>query len=393
VTDSVSDIGKSPPIIAFCKDWDDDPTSNHHVLAELAKTRTVVWINSLGMRRPSLVSRSDRRRLLRKLRELVRRPRNVGDRLWVVTPVVLPFPDSALAQRLNTLLLGLALRMLRRRLRIEDFQLWTFLPNVADYVGRFGESLSVYYCVDEFSLFSGLDTERTVEAERRLLAKVDCVFAVNEALRNAKLEHNPETHLSMHGVDRELFAQALDPPTTVPADLARLPTPVLGFYGSIADWVDLELLGGIARRRPNWTIALIGPVSRDTEAIDALPNVRLLGRRPHRMLPAYCRSFAVGLIPYLIDERSPYVNPVKLREYLSAGLPVVSTPVDEVLGHGDLCTVAADSDGFIEAIEEALASDSAQARKRRSEAMVVGTWEERVRSVAETVEKVAARKR
>jgi glycosyltransferase involved in cell wall biosynthesis len=126
---------------------------------------------------------------------------------------------------------------------------------------------------------------------------------------------------------------------------------------------------------------------------DALPNVRLLGRRPHRMLPAYCRSFAVGLIPYLIDERSPYVNPVKLREYLSAGLPVVSTPVDEVLGHGHLCTVAVDSDGFIEAIEEALASDSAQARQRRSEAMVAGTWEERVRSVAETVEKVAARKR
>ena len=87
------------------------------------------------------------------------------------------------------------------------------------------------------------------------------------------------------------------------------------------------------------------------------------------------------------------MNPVKLREYLSAGLPVVSTPVDEVLGHGQLCTVAVDSDGFIEAIEEAFASDSAQARQRRSEAMVAGTWEERVRSVVETVEKVAARKR
>ena len=101
MTDSVSDIGKSPPIIAFCKDWDDDPTSNHHVLAELAKTRTVVWINSLGMRRPSLVSRSDRRRLLRKLRELLRRPRNVGDRLWVVTPVVLPFPQGYRDLRYN----------------------------------------------------------------------------------------------------------------------------------------------------------------------------------------------------------------------------------------------------------------------------------------------------
>ena len=393
MTDSVSDIGTPTPIIAFCKDWDDDPTSNHHVLSELSKTRTVVWVNSLGMRRPSLVSRSDRRRLLRKLRELLRRPRNVSHRLWVVTPIVLPFPHSALAQRLNVRLVGLQLWRVRRRLRLQDFQLWTFLPHVGDYVGRYGESLAVYYCVDEFSLFSELDTDRTVEAERRLLAKVDCVFAVNEALQNAKRKHNPETHLSPHGVDRELFAQALDPATTVPADLARLRAPVLGFYGSIADWVDLELIAGIARRRPDWTIALIGPVSRDTDALDPLPNVHLLGRRPHRMLPAYCRSFGVGLIPYLIDERSPYVNPVKLREYLSAGLPVVSTPVDEVLSQGSLCAVAVDVDGFVEAIEEALASDSTQVRGLRSAAMVAGTWEARVRAVEETVEKVASRKR
>jgi glycosyltransferase involved in cell wall biosynthesis len=345
------------------------------------------------MRRPSFGKGSDRRRLVRKLRELVRPPRAVATQLWVVTPLVLPFPHSVMAQRLNVLLLGLWLWRVRRRLGLAEFQLWTFLPNVADYLGRFGESLSVYYCVDEFSLFSDLDTERTVEAERRLLAKVDCVFAVNEALRDAKREHNAETHLSRHGVDRELFAQALDPATTVPTDLARLPGPVVGFYGSIYDWVDLELIAGIAERRPDWTLALIGPVACDTSVLERFPNVHLLGRRPHRALPAYCRGFGVGLIPYRIDERTPYVNPIKLREYLSAGLPVVSTPVEEVIGQGGLCAVADDVHGFVEAIEVALASDSPQARQLRSEAMVAGTWEARVREVAETVERVAARRR
>jgi glycosyltransferase involved in cell wall biosynthesis len=392
LTDSVSAIAPTP-IIAFCKDWDDDPTSNHHVMAELATTRPVVWVNSLGMRRPSLVKGSDLRRIARKLRELVRRPRNVMNQLWVVTPVVLPFPHSVVAQRLNVLLLGLTLWRLRRQLGFADFQLWTFLPNVADYVGRFGESLSVYYCVDEFSLFSDIDRERTVEAERRLLAKVDCVFAVNEALRDAKREHNPETHLSRHGVDRELFARALEPETTVPADLARLPGPVVGFYGSIYDWVDLDLIAGIAMRRPDWTIALIGPVACDTSALDAFPNVHLLGRRAHKALPAYCKGFGVGLIPYRIDERSPYVNPIKLREYLSAGLPVVSTPVEEVVGHGSLCAVAVDPDGFVKAIREALASDTPEARRLRSEAMIAGTWQARVQAVAETVDRVAARRR
>jgi glycosyltransferase involved in cell wall biosynthesis len=362
-------------------------------MSELARTRTVVWLNSLGMRRPSLGSGSDRSRIRRRLGQFFAGPRNVRDRLWVVTPLVLPFPHSPLAARLNVLLLGLMVWRLRRRFAMKDFQLWTFLPNVAPYVGRFGESLSIYYCVDEFSLFSELDTRRTVEAERALLAKVDCVFAVNDALLSSKLAFNPETHLARHGVDRAVFARALDPKTAVPADLAALPEPVIGFYGSIDDWVDMELLAGIARARPDWTLALIGPVRTDTSALDGLPNVHLLGRREHEQLPGYCKGFGVGLIPYRIDERSPYINPIKLREYLAAGLPVVSTPLNEVVGHGSLCTVAYDAPGFVAAIEEALASDTPDAARLRSEAMSAGTWAARVEAVGHIVAGLAGRRR
>lgn len=372
-------------IIALSKDWDDDPTSNHHVLRELAKTRRVVWLNSLGMRTPALSSGTDRRRIFRKLREFARRPRNVENDLWVVTPIAVPLPHSALAQRLNALLLRGQVWQLRRRLDLRDFQLWTFLPNTAPYVGRLGESLSVYYCVDEFSLFGSLDRERTAAAERELLAKVDRVFAVNAALADAKRHLNPNTVESPHGVDHEHFARALDPATSLPADLAELSSPILGFYGSIDEWVDLELIAGIARRRPDWTIVLIGSVHRDVSLLDETTNVRLLGRRPHAELPAYCKGFGVGLIPYRIEERTPFVNPVKLREYLSAGLPVVSTPVDEVVRFGEFCRIASDADGFVAAIEESLAADSPGARVRRSEAMRTESWAERVRKVSQLV--------
>jgi glycosyltransferase involved in cell wall biosynthesis len=372
-------------IIAFCKDWDDDPTSNHHVLRELAKTRRVVWLNSLGMRTPALGSSSDRRRILRKLREFARPPRNVENDLWVVTPAALPLPHSALAQRLNVLLLRLQVWRLTRRLGLRDFQLWTFLPNTAGYVGRLGESGSVYYCVDEFSLFSNLDRERTSAAERELLARVDVVFAVNAALADAKRPFNPNTVEAPHGVDHAHFATALDPATPVPADLEALARPVLGFYGSIDDWVDLELIAGIARLRPDWTIALIGPAHSDVSPVAGLPNVRLLGRRPHSELPAYCKGFSVGLIPYRIEERTPFVNPIKLREYLSAGLPVVSTPVHEVVRLGELCAIASDAEGFVSAIEESLRSDGPEARRRRSDAMRTETWAERIRSVSQLV--------
>jgi glycosyltransferase involved in cell wall biosynthesis len=375
-------------IIAFSKDWDDDPTSNHHVLRELAKGRRVLWLNSVTQRRPSLAAAHDRRRILRKLRAFVAPPLNVENDLWVFTPLVLPFPHSRLARKLNTEILRLTFRFLRRRLGLEEFDLWTFLPSVSDYVGTLGESLSVYYCVDEYSLFSEMATAETLSAEASLLDKVDCVFAVNHALAEVKRRLNPETHAALHGVSHGLFSSALSPDTAVPADVAGLPSPVLGFYGTIEDWVDLELLAELAHRRPDWTIAMVGRVAVDVTALDGLPNVHLLGRRPHHELPAYCKGFDVGLIPYRLGARAPFVNPIKLREYLSAGLPVVSTPLDEVTVYQADCTVAADADGFVSAIERFLGTDSAEARGARSRAMESESWAARVREIDTTVERV-----
>ncbi len=212
------------PIVAFAKDWHDTPTSNHHVLRELAKTRRVLWLNSVATRTPKLSSGRDLGRILRKLREFVRGPRNVENDLWVFTPLVLPLPHSAPARRLNRWILRATIRGLRARLRMGDFQLWTFLPNVADYVGTLGESLAVYYCVDEWSMFSYIDTRGTVGAERALLERVDCVFAINEALAQRKRELNPETHVASHGVDQHLFARALDPATRSPPTSPRFPS-------------------------------------------------------------------------------------------------------------------------------------------------------------------------
>jgi glycosyltransferase involved in cell wall biosynthesis len=381
-----------PAIIAFSKDWDDDPTSNHHVLRELAKTRRVLWLNSLAARTVDLSSGRDLGRIVRKLREFARGPVRVEHDLWTFTPLVLPFPHNRLAQRLNVWIVRAIVRALRARLRLGEFQLWTWMPNAAPYLGTLGESLSVYYCVDEHSLFSWYETESTAAAERELLERVDVVFAINEPLVEAKHAANPETHLALHGVDQALFAQALDPATPVPRDLAALPGPILGFYGSLADWVDLDLLAEVARRRPEWSIALIGPVQDDVSAVADLPNVHLLGRKPNTQLPAYCKGFDVGLIPYRLSEQLQYRNPIKLREYLSAGLPVVSTPMPDAERYAPWCAVADGADAFEAAVERALAQDTPQLAAERSRAMLGETWAARVRHLEDVVAAVAARR-
>lgn len=380
------------PIVAFAKDWHEDPTSNHHVLRELAKTRRVLWLNSLATRTPNLSSGRDLGKIQRKLREFAAGPKNVENDLWVMSPLVLPLPHSAVARAINRQVLRATIRALRLRLGIRDFQLWTFLPSTADYVGTLGEQLSVYYCVDEWSMFSYLDRAQTVAAETKLLGRVDAVFAINHALADAKRVHNPATFVSPHGVDHAQFARALDPATPLPADLAALPGPRIGFYGTLQTWVDFALIAEVARARPSWQIVLLGQQLADTSAVRGIPNVHLLGQKRHDELPAYCKGFDVGWIPYLIDERMKFVNPLKLREYLSAGLPVVSTAVPEVQRYPALCTIASTPAETIAAIERALADGSPAARRARSQAMTSETWAARVDQVVRTVDEIAARK-
>jgi glycosyltransferase involved in cell wall biosynthesis len=381
-----------PGIIAFAKDWHEDPTSNHHVLRELAKSRRVLWLNSVGTRTPKLSSGRDLGKIARKLGEFAAGPVNVENDLWVFSPLVLPLPHSSAARRLNRELLRATIRGLRWRLGLSDFELWTFLPNVGDYVGALGESLAVYYCVDEWSMFSHLDQGETVAAEKKLLAKVDCVFATNHELAEAKRAHNPRTFVAPHGVDRALFAQALEQATVVPADLAALRSPVIGFYGTLRDWVDLELIAEVARARPDWCIALIGQQLDDVGPIAGIANVHLLGRKAHAELPAYCKGMRVGIIPYLINERMKFVNPIKLREYLAAGLPVVSTPVPEVCRYERWCAIAEGGAEFVAAIERALADDSPARRRERSASMEVETWPARVAEVTRIVAEIAGTK-
>ncbi|MDQ3367549.1 MAG: glycosyltransferase [Myxococcota bacterium] len=379
-------------IIAFSKDWHEDPTSNHHVLRELAKTRRVLWLNSLATRKPSLSSSRDLGKIRRKLREFVQGAHNVEHDLWVATPLVLPFPQSAVARAVNRQILRLTIRQLRTDLGIDQFQLWSFLPNTAPYVGTLGEELAVYYCVDEWATFPGLPRDATLTMERKLLERVDVSFTTSQALYQSKRGSCRETHLAPHGVDHARFARALDPAVAIPADVAALPGPRIGFFGTLRDFIDLELIAGVARARPGWSVVLIGQQLTDLTPVRGLPNVHLLGQKPHDELPAYCKGFDAGLIPYRIDDDVKFINPLKLREYLSAGVPVVSTPMPEVLPYEHLCQIAGTASDTVSAIERALRDSGPAARTMRSRAMASETWEARVAAVDRAVEEIALRK-
>lgn len=372
-------------IICFAKDWSEDPTSNNHVMKMLARRNKVLWLNSIGMRAPNLASGRDLAKIFRKLRSFAQGPVEVEPGLWVYTPIVLPLPHSPTVEAINRQILRRTLGYLRWKLGIDQYQLWTFVPNALPYLGMPGESLVVYYCIDEWSHFTYLDGAKMAEAENRLCQKADVVFATANTLWERRRPLNPETHLALHGVDHRHFAAALDPATPEAEELAGLPHPVIGFFGLIHEWFDVALVAALAERKPDWTIALVGKTAVDVGALQRFPNVRLLGRRPYETLPRYCRSFSVGIIPFVVNELTRNVNPIKLREYLSAGLPVVSTPLPEVQSYGHLCEIAGGVDAFVAACERAVQTDTPELRRQRSQAMAGETWEAKVDEVGRVV--------
>lgn len=372
-------------IICFAKDWSEDPTSNNHVMRLLARDNKVLWINSLAMRTPNLASGKDLGKIARKLKSFFKGVKQVEPTLWVYTPIVLPFPYSRTATWVNQLILKFTLRWLRKKLGMNRFQLWTFLPTSSVYVGKLGEEMSVYYCTDEFSKFSYLSARHIPEMEREMLKKVDLVFATAHSLLESKKRHNSRAFLASHGVDYQHFKRALDEDTAVPADVADIDKPILGFFGLIHDWIDIELLAWLAEQRPEWCVVVIGQANIDVSSMERVPNVRLLGRKSYDELPGYCKAFSVGLIPFVTNELTEHVNPIKLREYLSAGLPVVSTPLPEVQFYSHLCSVAGTREDFLAACDAAIAEDSAEATARRSSAMADETWERKVEELGKHI--------
>lgn len=379
-------------IICIASNWFYDPTSKHHVMRILSEKNHVIWVNYHASRRPR-VSGADFKAVVGKLRQVIEGPKRVAESMTVVTPLVVPLPGSAAATGVNRRLLVRQIRSVLKDLPQRPVQLWSFAPDVDYLCGQFDEEAVVYYCVDEFGSFTGYDTEATLAAERRLCGKADLVIATSRRLHDAKSSLCGRCELVTHGVDYAHFAAAGLRAGDLPAEVADLPRPILGFWGLLQDWFDVELMACVAAMRPAWQFVLIGDAAVDVSALAALPNVHLTGRRPYEALPGFAAGFDVGLIPFRVNDLTRAVNPIKLREYLSAGLPVVSTPMPEVESYRQWVEIAEGADAFVAACERALARRSPMDTAARRETMKLETWQAKVEQLSELVTEAARARR
>jgi glycosyltransferase involved in cell wall biosynthesis len=369
-------------------DWSTDLITNQqHLLARAAERNRILFVESLGLRRPQLASR-DLRRIARRLAR-AGSPLRLQDGVHVLSPLVLPFHSNALVRRINSALLRRYVRYALRRVGMREPILWSFVPQAEVLLDWLAPSKVLYYVDDDHAAKAGIDAESFLASERRFAARADVVLASAPELVTRMRELNSNVHYAPNVADTRMFAGALEPGPTDPA-LAACPAPRIVFVGAIiAAKIDLGLVVELARLRPRWSFAFVGPIGpgeprTNVEALHTQPNIHLLGYRPYEQLPEVLRGADAAIVPYLLEGEMRSVFPMKTYEYLAAGLPVVSTPL-ATLGDVPDIAKAADAQEFVSRLEEAMAGDSPPARAERSRRAQSHSWESRLAQIADAL--------
>lgn len=254
---------------------------------------------------------------------------------------------------------------------------WFYDPMaVPGFAGQMGEVLTVYDCMDELSKFRGAPPQ-IVERELDLLERADLVFTGGRKLFESKSQFHDNCHFYGCGVDVEHFGKARAAQTTVPPEVAKLPQPVLGYFGVIDERMDYELVAHLADARPHWSIVLVGPLTKvDPEILPKAPNLHWLGQRAYADLPALCKGFDLCLMPFALNEATEYINPTKALEYMATGREIISTAVADVVHNfGSVVKIARTREEFVLLCESALDQPDAEAIARGLKMAQQNSWD------------------
>lgn len=232
---------------------------------------------------------------------------------------------------------------------ITNYFFWYYTPMAVPVSDHFNPTLIIYDCMDELAAFK-FAPQSLKDRENELFRKADLVFTGGYSLYEAKKNRHPEVHPFPSSIDAEHFFKArlytIDPP-----DQASIPHPRIGYFGVIDERMDLTLIEGIARRKPEWHIIMVGPVAKiSIDSLPKLPNIHYLGMKSYSELPSYISGWDIAMMPFAHNESTRYISPTKTPEYLAAGKPVISTPIIDVLrqyGRNGLVNIAGTPEEFV----------------------------------------------
>ncbi|MCQ8881421.1 glycosyltransferase [Pseudoalteromonas shioyasakiensis] len=338
--------------IVFGEDWQSHPSSTQHLFKQLAKQHQVIWINSIGMRKPTF-RLIDVKRVFNKLKSLFLSKRTRSNakttntsqniNLTAHTLAVLPWHDSVIVRLFNKWIFN-------RKGFIDDEPIvyWLSVPTAISLISPREQDKVIYYCGDDFSALAGVDHKMVAPFECALIEKADTIYVVSEFLAN-KMPKSKVKMLS-HGVDLELFTTQ----TPKASELEQISRPIIGFYGSLNAWLDKALLLKLAKERPMYQLVLIGHLVEDFSELLKLDNVTHIQAVEHHRLASFSQHWQVSILPFVDNEQIRACDPLKLKEYIATGTPIVTTRFAAVNPYQETILIADNHQGFIERVDYAV---------------------------------------
>lgn len=358
---------KDRVIIVFGDDWGRYPSTIQHIMKELIKYNKLIWIGSLGLRKPKF-SFLDLKRIFEKLKnmfikkEVIKRDENIT----ILHPFILPFHNLKIVRLINknNLIKKINKAVSNYNSKYKPI-LITSQPIVADVVKGLELSSSHYFCLDDYSKFEGAFKVIT-KLEEELLQVVDTCFAVSDSLVKTRIPKSGNNYFLPQGVNIDHF-------NYIKREINK--KPVIGFFGLLSEWVDLDLIVKSANAYPEYNFLILGRNSVDVSVLNNIPNLEYKGEVPYDKLPSIAATFDVGIIPFIVNDLTIVCNPLKLLEYFSLGIPVISTNLPEVAKFGETVYIAKNSDEFIKLIKSAVDNYSMYNNKIRRQVAERYSWQ------------------
>jgi len=352
------------------------------LMRRFSRICTTIYINSIVMQKPNIrQAKSFFVKLTRKLKSIFKGLRKTEAGFWAYSPLSLPCHHIALLRPVNKLILRLQVTNTARKLNITRPVIWIACPAACDIAIRMKGIKLVYQRTDCFEEYPNVATSTIIQYDRRLKANADLTVFVNRTLYEQERRQCKRAIYLDHGVDYEMFASAHENPYQ-PGDISVVPKPIIGFYGGFGEHTtDIGLLEKIVDLLPDKSFVFVGQASEGCSGLMARKNVWFLGRKPYEQIPHYGKLFDVAIMPWKQNRWIEACNPVKLKEYLALGKPVVSTPFNELKKYLDVVYTAETPEDFAKAILRALAEDSPIRTAGRRAKVANTSWDTKAKTV------------
>jgi len=356
------------------------------LMRRFARLDTVLYINSIVMQKPTpekatAGGKSLWEKLHRKSKSILKGLKRIEDNFWVYSPCSLPLHHYKWGRSLNKLILNCQMSMIKRKLGIISPLVWVACPAACEVALRMKKEKLIYQRTDRYEEYPNIDSAIIRKYDEELKHEADLtVYANNSLFEEEKSQCKRAVYLD-HGVDYELFAQGLNG-DELPEDIRNVKRPLIGFFGGIDNHtLDLPFLEAVVQKLPEMSFVLIGHSSADLSNLKKQSNITLLGQKPYEQIPAYGRCFDVCIMPWRQNRWIQACNPIKLKEYLCLGKPIVSTPFPELHKYTTLVYQAVTPEEFAQEIRRALGEDSKEWINARRKKVKDSTWESKAELV------------